>query len=206
MRIIHLILLIIMISFSQTADAQTNRTGSFVANSAIYPISGDISVTDIAGVKTVTFEANFATIQGITLEVFLAKTNVLNFSTDILISTAPLDSGTAMNTPITGMRTFTVPNGVSIYDFDNIIVQCTSASVLWGHANICASQLLISTTGVSSGTYRAADQIISDSELAASSSISYECADYIELNNGFEVPLSTDFMALAGVTYGCSIE
>ena len=124
------------------AAPPAQRSGSFVANNpALYPISGDVSVSEQGGVLTVVFESNFATIQGLRLEVFLSKSNQLDTSTDQMISLLPLDDGSDFMSPITGMRTFTAAAGTSIYDFDNVLIQCTIANVLWGHANLCESNL-----------------------------------------------------------------
>jgi len=37
-------------------------------------------------------------------------------------------------------------------------------------------------------------------------SIGYEASDFVELQDGFEVPTSTDFVANVGALYGCVIE
>jgi len=186
--------------------AQIIRTGSFVENSAIYPISGDVKVTNNAGMVSVEFENNFSTIQGITLEVFLGKSKNLNRATDLLISTAPLDSGTAMSTPITGSRTFTVPLGTSLYEFDNVLVYCTSADVLWGHANLCENFLNLTNSPLPTDTYRGEEIILSSVLLENGADVIFETKSQIVLDTNFEVPVLSNFTAIADPLYGCTIE
>jgi len=126
--------LIIFFSF-QIATTQSSKTGNFVANlPSIYPIVGTVTMSENNGELTITFEDDFATVQGIRLEVFLSVTGDLDTNNDIKISSAPLDDGTSMNTPITGSRSFTAPAGTGINDFAYVVVYCTSANVLWGGA------------------------------------------------------------------------
>lgn len=194
-------------SFSPVMQAPIQRFGSFVADGPAYPISGDVTVTqDASGVLTVVFESNFATIQGITLEVFLSKTNMLVTSTDQKISLMPLDNGSPFMAPITGMRTFTAAPGTTIYDFDNVLVQCTSANALWGHANLCESNLDIPSVVNSDLNYKAGGYVTSDAVINPGLSIGYEASDFVELQDGFEVPTTTDFVANVGPSYGCVIE
>jgi len=108
--------------------------------------------------------------------------------------------------PITGMMTFTAAPGTTIYDFDNVLVQCTSANALWGHANLCESNLDIPTVVNSDLNYRAEGYITSEALINPGLMIGYEASDFVELKDGFEVPITTDFEAIAGPTYGCVIE
>jgi len=186
--------------------AQLNRTGSFIENSDVYPISGDVTVTHNDGSLVVEFEDNFSTIQGITLEVFLGRSNNLNRSTDLLISTAPLDSGTPMSTPITGSRTFDPPSGTNLYDYDNVLVYCTSADVLWGYANLCKNELNLSANQLPSDTYRSEQIILSSSQIANNANVSFETKDTIVLNTNFAVLDSCNFNAIVGTSQGCIIE
>jgi len=195
------------VSLSSIQGPTMTRSGNFIADSNTYPISGDVTVTeDAAGVLTVVFESNFTTIQGFKLEVFLSKSNTLNTFTDQKISLLPLDDGSAFMSPITGMRTFTASPGTSIYDFDNVIVQCTSANALWGHANLCESDLDILDIVRSPTTFKAEQHITSSALITSGYDIGYEASDYVELENGFEVSSSTNFIANTGQGYGCVIE
>jgi len=198
-------LIFVFIAFN-ISFAQLDRTGTFIENSAVYPISGDVTVTYNAGTINVKFENNFSTIQGITLEVFLGKSSNLNRATDLLISTEPLDSGTPMSTPITGARTFTISSGTNLYDFDNVLVYCTSADVLWGYANLCENTLNLSTNPLPSDVYRGEQIISSSSKIGNNSTVSFETKDTIALNSNFEVPNSSNFNAIVDATYGCLIE
>ncbi len=191
--------------FIGSSFAQQPRTGSFVANDpAVYPVSGDVTVIDDFGPIIVIFESNFSTVQGLTLEVFLTKTPTLNLATDIKISTTPLDAGTPTNTPITGMRMFNVPPGVKLHDFENVIIQCTSINELWGHANLCSSNVVLSFAPVSDGFYRAEQTLECTTVIDSGATITFEAADYIVLDAGFTAPLTTEFTALAGSGYGCA--
>lgn len=197
---------ILWITLLQISYAQITRSGSFTPGTTTYPMSGDVVVTLSGNTISVDFQSNFSTVQGITLEVFLSKTNNLNTSTDILISTAPLDSGTAMSTPITGMRSFTVPTGTNLYEYDNVIVQCTSANVRWGHANLCENTVNLAASPLPSDTYRGEQNIVSSSMVANSSLVAFEAETMITLSDNFEVPSTTDFQAVVGPTYGCTIQ
>lgn len=190
---------------SSTCFSQNLRTGSFIPDSPTYPISGDVSFSQVNGIKTVTFESNFSTIQGITLEVFLSKTNVLDVNTDVKISILPLDDGSPFMSPITGMRTFAVPANIDLFDFDNIIVQCTSANLQWGYANICEPLLDVTLNPIPDGLYRAAQDITSQTSVAAPASVRFESAQTILLNGGFEVPHTSAFVAHIDSASGCTI-
>ena len=193
---------------SATVFAQVNRTGSFVAlDASQYPISGDVTLaTDAAGMTTVTFESNFATVQGAILEVYLAKNKDLDGVTDVQISTSPLDEGSPTNTPITGMMVFDVPAGINAYEFDNVIVQCVVINMKWGHANLCESDLNLASDTLPSDTYQAVESITCSTALASGSNVNFATSNNISLNAGFDVPLSTEFTTLLGANYGCVIE
>lgn len=199
---------VILILFVQGMNAQIlDRTGSFVANDpGVYPISGDVRVEYNAGSVTVFFENNFATVQGLALEVFLSRSKNLNTGTDTKISLMPLDQGTPTNTPIIGMRTFNVPTGVSLYEYDNVLIQCTTINELWGHANLCETNLNLSVSNLPSDTYHAQQNLTSSSSVAPSSDITFEASDCVQLVSGFYAPASTDFYANAASGLGCIIQ
>lgn len=195
-----------LIGFPFLLFSQITRTGSFVANDpGVYPISGDIVITEDAGVLTVVFESNFQTVQGLALEVFLTDSKDLDVSTDVLISTAPLDQGTSPTTPITGMHMFTAPAGTSIFDFDNVIIQCTTINELWGHANFCDANLDVISNPIQTNRY-VAESIRSSSVLDAMANVQFEALDNIELNSGFTVPQHAEFQSNVGASYGCNVE
>lgn len=187
--------------------AQTSRAGSFVAlNPGIYPISGDATISNSGGTLTVDFLSNFSTIQGITLEVFLGKTKNLNLATDVLISTMPLDFGSSMGTPINGPLSFNVPPGVNLYDYDNILIQCTSANVLWGHANLCTSNLVLMAGSLPSDVYRGELTVSSSSSIDALTNSTFQAENEVNLIQGFEAQLTSEFLAQPGPGLGCIIE
>ncbi len=186
---------------------QITREGSFVAaDPGVYPISGDVLVTYDNGNITVDFASNFSTVQGITLEVFLSKSKDLDTGTDVLISDEPLDSGSNIGTPINGAFTFNVPTGTNLYEFDNVIVQCTSANMLWGHANLCETNLSLDTSDLPSDTYRGELTLQSMSTIPNVTTTNFEAREYVSLLEGFEAETMSDFLAIAGMAYGCIIE
>jgi hypothetical protein len=183
--------------------ATISRNGNFVANMpAVYPISGDASLASENGNLTVHFDDNFVTIQGITLEVFLAKENILNTATDVKVSTIPLGPGASFQDPITGAHAFSVPTGVDFYEFNYILIQCTSANILWGYVNICELDLALHQQPLSAEIYLA-EEITSTSELSINSDYRFEGYNGLSLDTGFEVPLTTEFVGLTGQPYGC---
>lgn len=141
-KITFLLLLFINITY-----AQQHRSGLFVANDpGNYPISGSAAIEFLSnGTNRVVFKSDFTTIQGITLEVFLSTNPNITSGSNIKISNQQLqddNGGTDMSDPITGFKIFDVPNGVNITDYDYIIIQCTSANLLWGHVALGTSSAL----------------------------------------------------------------
>lgn len=196
-----------MVLFLLATQAQVTRTASFIANDpAVYPCSGDVTLTLSGNTITVDFASNFQTVQGLTLEVFLTKTKNLNMATDVKISTTPLDFGTATNSPIIGPRTFTVPAGVDAFEFNNVIIECTSIMELWGHANLCEPSENFTAGPLPSDMYEAVQNITCSTNLLMNSVISMEAMDRIELLNGFDVSSNTDYLANVGPSLGCIIE
>lgn len=204
----YIILIIMIIFFFITnSTAQLDRTGSFTANMPnVYPISGDVSVAVVNGALEVTFESNFSTIQGITLEVFLSHNAIFEPAVDLKISTIPLGPGIGFEDPITGSHTFSTPVGVPLYQFNNVLVQCTSANVLWGHANLCESMLNLSTGPLPSDYYTSEQEIICNVPVDQTSLVVFQTGDNVQLNDGFEVPFLSSFETRISATSGCIIE
>lgn len=137
------ILLIAFITISSVAHSQCFREGAFAAidDPAQYPVSGTGSILfETDGTKKVVFADDFATVQGIELRVFLSTTERLNQGgTELEVTTEPLqddNGGQDTNDPITGMKTFDVPESVNLGDFSYIIIQCVQADVLWGRVDL----------------------------------------------------------------------
>lgn len=146
---------------ANTSINHCERDGVFVANDpGTYPVTGSARIEFLTdGTKHVIFDKNFATVQGLQLEVFLAKTGILNLVTDVKISTQQLqddNGGTNMNDPITGYIRFVVPAGVELEDFDNILIQCTQANILWGNV------VLSSIQGSGCSVLSVAEQVLND--------------------------------------------
>lgn len=198
---------IIIFCFSSIGFSQITRTGNFVANMpSVYPISGDVTVNEVNGSLEVTFESNFSTIQGITLEVFLSNNAIYEPAADLKISTIPLGPGLNFQDPITGAHTFTVPAGIPFYQYDNVLVQCTSANVLWGHTNFCETSVNLGAGPLPSDFYRAEQEVICNVAVDQSSMVAFQTRDNIQLNSGFEVPFLSSFETKIGPSYGCVIE
>ncbi|MEN0047292.1 MAG: T9SS type A sorting domain-containing protein [Bacteroidota bacterium] len=117
-----------------TTWGQCLRSGNFVAaDPDRYAISGDANFEIHEDSIRVVFQDNFSTVQGLDLDVFLAKTDNLDRDTDIKISAKPLDQGSNLGTPITGKMTFEIDSDIELEDFDYIIVQCVTINEPWGH-------------------------------------------------------------------------
>jgi len=136
-----IITLIALIAFSFMTQAQCLREGVFTAidDPVSYPVEGTAFLRfETDGTKQVIFADDFATVQGIELRVFLSTTERLNQGgTELEVTTGPLqddNGGQDMNDPITGMKTFDVPDSVNLGDFSYVIIQCVQADVLWGRA------------------------------------------------------------------------
>jgi len=122
-------------------DAQCSRSGNFIAaDPNVYPVSGGANITFMTdGSKMVNFESNFATVQGLNLEVFLSPTSSYDPATVLQISTQPLqddNGGMDTNDAITGVKSFVVPANVELADYDNVLIVCTQINALWGHASL----------------------------------------------------------------------
>jgi len=206
MKNVILITIITFLSISNSV-AQLDRTGSFTANMpSVYPISGDVTVDIVNGALEITFESNFSTIQGITLEVFLSHNAIYEPAADLKISTIPLGPGLSFQDPISGSHTFSTPVGVPLYQFDNVLVQCTSANVLWGHANLCESTLNLTTGPLPTDSYTSEQEIICDVSVDQSSMVVFQTGDNVQLFDGFEVSLQSSFETMISATSGCIIE
>lgn len=141
------ITLIALILISSITQAQCFREGALAAvdDPVDYPVEGTAFLRfETDGTKQVIFADDFATVQGIELRVFLTTTERLNQGgTELEVTTEPLqddNGGQDMNDPITGMKTFDVPDSVNLSDFSYIIIQCVQADVLWGRATLGDNQ------------------------------------------------------------------
>ncbi|MFC4634760.1 T9SS type A sorting domain-containing protein [Dokdonia ponticola] len=137
------ILVVAFMAISSVAHAQCFREGAFAAidDPAQYPVSGTGSILfETDGTKQVVFGDDFSTVQGIELRVYLSTTERLNQGgTELEVTTEPLqddNGGQDTNDPITGMKTFDVPDSVNLGDFSYIIIQCVQADVLWGRVDL----------------------------------------------------------------------
>ncbi|UZO81477.1 T9SS type A sorting domain-containing protein [Aquimarina sp. ERC-38] len=134
-----LITTVFLLSFCVTAIAQCVRSGSFEGGPRenIYPISGTGKIEFSVGeTAQVIFDSDFRTVQGITLLTFLSTDGKYDQGVDLEVSNnQPLESDNGnpnMGNAITGMKSFNIPDGVSINDYQYIILQCVSANVTWG--------------------------------------------------------------------------
>ncbi len=137
------IILIALLGITTITQAQCFREGTLAAvdDPEDYPVEGTAFLRfETDGTKQVIFADDFATVQGIELRVFLSTTERLNQGgTELQVTTEPLqddNGGQDMNDPITGMKTFDVPDSVNLGDFSYIIIQCVQADVLWGRTTL----------------------------------------------------------------------
>lgn len=130
--------LLAIFSSATLFSQQQIRTGNFIANnSSIYPLTGGVEfVKEEDGSQKVNFKNDFATVQGIKLEVFLSEDAKFDIPDDLKISDEPIGMNVAMGIAITGPRSFTVPSDVDINTYSYVIVECTSANILWGYAEL----------------------------------------------------------------------
>lgn len=140
-------LLALGLLFTQLISAQCSRTGTLagIDQPTMYPVSGTTNFTVKSdGTREVTFESDFATVQGLNLQVYLTTTERLGQGgNELLISTQQLqddNGGTDMGDAITGSKTFSVANTVDLTDYTYVIIQCINADVLWGRAELSTTQ------------------------------------------------------------------
>lgn len=137
-RITPFILCISLVLLGSIGISQETRTGSFIAhNPSVYAISGSVemSAADNDGLK-VSFMNDFATVQGLKLEVFLSTDAEFHANDDLKISIDPIGQGVGFGLAITGPRTFDVSSDVTLSQYDYVLVQCTSFGTLWGYAEL----------------------------------------------------------------------
>ncbi|MFK7747566.1 MAG: T9SS type A sorting domain-containing protein [Kordia sp.] len=128
-------------------NAQCARSGNFVQSDPAYNISGTANITfQTNGAKDVVFDANFMTVQGLDLRVYLSKQDDINATgaDPIEVTTSALLGDNGMTSPvlspITGMKTFpinqtTYPN-VDLGTYDYIVIQCIGINERWSYANL----------------------------------------------------------------------
>lgn len=129
---------------AQISIAQCDRTGTLIAidDPGAYPVTGTSVQTFLTdGTKQLHFADDFETVQGIELRVFLSTTERLSDANNnsVEVTTEPLqddNGGQDMGDPITGSKTFDIPNNVAINDYNYVIIQCVVADVLWGRATL----------------------------------------------------------------------
>jgi len=150
-----LLLLALSIFASTTTYSQCSRSGDFIASSSdpgLYTISGTVSVNfTTSGTKEIVLENNFATVQGADLRMYLSTTDDIEApgSVNIEVSPqllndnpnggAPTGSGGPGVSPITGIRTFTLPSNVELNDYSFVVIQCIVIGERWGHAPLAAT-------------------------------------------------------------------
>ncbi|WP_299885313.1 T9SS type A sorting domain-containing protein [uncultured Lacinutrix sp.] len=133
----------------QFTNAQCSRSGTFVQSDPAYSISGTGNITfTTSGTKEVIFEADFATVQGADLRVYLSKTDdILATNSDALeVSVSPLENdaggfGGPGVSPITGMMSFTIPAAANaeLDTYNYIVIQCIIINERWGHVTLGAN-------------------------------------------------------------------
>jgi hypothetical protein len=139
----QLLFLAVIFMASQIINAQCLRSGSFVQSDPAYAISGTANIAfTTSGDKDVIFDSNFVTVQGLDLRVYLSKTDdILAIDSEAEeVTRGPLlgDNGltSPVLSPITGMKTFTIPATVELADFDFIVIQCIGINERWGYASL----------------------------------------------------------------------
>jgi len=131
----------------QIASSQCSRSGFFVQSDPTYNISGSANITfDSDGSKSVIFESNFVTVQGVDLRVYISKMDdiLAPGAEAIEVTTSQLlndDGGTSPpQAAITGMMEFPIDTmlypDIQIDDFDYIVIQCIAINERWGYVTL----------------------------------------------------------------------
>jgi len=180
-----LLLFAVLTAFFQFTNAQCSRSGTFV--------TGSITFTT-AGTKEIVFESDFATVQGADLRVYLSSTDDIATpgSNNIQVSSQLIndDGGTggAGVSPITGVRTFTLPSNIELNDYNFIVIQCIIINERWGHAPLGA------LTGVDCATLS-----IDENSLLQNVNFSPNpTKDNIEITNDRQLDLNITILDLLG--------
>ena len=146
--------IIFMVSF-QFINAQCTRGGTFDStgnpNTGTYPISGSANITvGSDGILRVNFENDFVSVQGFQLQVFLSTQQSLNMSSPSTFLRVDQDGDLVCDPhssfershneeAMTGAITFSEDlTGVSLNDYQYIILQCVEFNVPWGFVNLGA--------------------------------------------------------------------
>lgn len=192
---------LLAVSF-QFINAQCSRTATInpTTDPTNYPVSGTANLTFyVNGTKEITFNNDFATVQGLDLRVYLSTNTTINSGgTDLEITSSPLidDNGnpggnTYLGDPLTGAKTFTVPSSVAFDEYDYIIIQCIQASLQWGRANLPAAS---SATGAECSTLSVEENTL----LQALNFYPNPTNDVITINNDKQLDISIEIYDILG--------
>ncbi|MEL7451856.1 MAG: DM13 domain-containing protein [Pseudomonadota bacterium] len=120
-------------AIAQTEIAATASTeaslpaGSFVRKSK--KLQGSWEVVERDGQTFIRFDDNFRAARGPDLKVFLSPTSIADVTGDTAINGSVL-LGELTSTK--GGQEYLVPAGVSVSDFESVLVHCEAYAVLWG--------------------------------------------------------------------------
>ncbi|ASJ70883.1 DM13 domain-containing protein [Granulosicoccus antarcticus] len=102
-----------------------------------YDIKGGWQIVEENGKTLIRFDKSFKTKGGPDLKVFLSPLSIADVSgktaTDNSIQLGKLQS-------ITGSQDYILPDGLSLEDYNSILVHCEQYSVLWGGSDLHAAK------------------------------------------------------------------
>jgi hypothetical protein len=153
-------------SFAQTVC--TREVANFV-NSGNYSIDGSATLTDSAGILTLTLSDDFMTDQGPDLYLYLSINNQ-----------PPTTSGNtnyqvAQLLSSTGGQSYTVGGSTEIDDYDYVTIHCVDFNAFWGGGALGATSCVFPTTSDS------ITEIVCDSLISPSGDfVWYESGTYID--------------------------
>jgi len=113
------------------AHATEMGKGSWVDKQ--YKVSGGWSIQNKSGQTVLTLDSKFKTKGGPDLKLFLSKHSIADANGKNATDKSILVSALKTNN---GFQEYVLPEGISLNDFQSILIHCEKFSVLWGGANL----------------------------------------------------------------------
>ncbi|MCX6181253.1 MAG: DM13 domain-containing protein [Bacteroidetes bacterium] len=120
----------------------TRTVSTYIKAPGGYNIYGTATLTNNAGALTLSFDKDFSTVGGPDLHVYLAKNN----ASPTAAGNTNLEVGKLKSN--SGEQSYTIPPGINIEDYDNVLIHCKGGNHFWGGGTLSSVSGLCSTTGI----------------------------------------------------------
>lgn len=117
-------------AFASSAFA-SDYNGTFQKKA--YKIQGSWTLTQVDGQQVIRFNDDFRTKMGPDLKIILSQKSINSLSKNPTLKT-PLNLGLIQSNK--GQQDYVLPEGVTLGDYESILIHCEAYNVLWGGFNI----------------------------------------------------------------------